>query len=91
MTMGERMERLSDIRVRVEKLEQLVARDESSMLQGWGKDQAAPPGAAQSGGLRTPPDLTGVADGPGRRSSPVLLTAFAGPWPTAWPLTARTA
>ena len=43
MTMGERMERLSDIRVRVEKLEQLVARDESSMLQGWGKDQAAPP------------------------------------------------
>jgi hypothetical protein len=48
MTMGERMERLSDIRVRVEKLEQLVARDESSMLQGWGKDQAAPPTAPLS-------------------------------------------
>jgi hypothetical protein len=32
------MERLSDTRVRAEKLEQLVARDESSLLQIWGKD-----------------------------------------------------
>jgi len=48
MTMGERMERLSGIIARVEKLEQLVARDEGAMLQVWGKGQAAPRAAPRS-------------------------------------------
>ncbi len=76
----------------VEKLEQLIARDESSMLQIWGKGEEAPRVAPLSreacAHLQT---WLAQRMTQGAIQSPVLLTAFAWLWPTAWPLTAGAA